>query len=132
MYAVIGKVRLKRREQEALALVGERGAAMLRGMAGSAGGYWARALTAGEMIQHSFWLFDTEPNARSAEATFNTLRDLPDAPAVFASVGTPNRSARDRSAARFGAARRLLAANASALHLATNAHRVLAAFVLAP
>ena len=38
------------------------------------------------MIQHSVWLFDTEANARGAEATFNTLRDMPEAPATFISV----------------------------------------------
>ena len=53
--------------------------------AGSAGGYWARSLE-GDIIQHSFWLFDTEENARAAEATFNQLRDMPDAPATFISV----------------------------------------------
>ena len=37
-------------------------------------------------VQHSFWLFDTEENARDAEATFNRLRDMPDAPATFLSV----------------------------------------------
>ena len=58
---------------------------MLQGMAGSAGGHWARNLE-GEIIQHSFWLFDTENNARAAEATFNQLRDMPDAPATFLSV----------------------------------------------
>jgi hypothetical protein len=51
----------------------------------SAGGYWARS-HGGDIIQHSFWLFDTEENARAAEATFNTLRDMPDAPATFISV----------------------------------------------
>ena len=87
MHAVIGRVRLKPgRDQEALAMIGERGVAMLQAMAGSIDGYWARTLGEGEMIQHSFWLFDTERNARSAEATFNTLRDLPDAPAEFISV----------------------------------------------
>ena len=40
----------------------------------------------GDIIQHSFWLFDTEENARAAEATFNQLRDMPDAPATFISV----------------------------------------------
>jgi hypothetical protein len=58
---------------------------MLRGMIGSAGGYWARS-HGGDIIQHSFWLFDTEENARAAEATFNKLRDMPDAPATFISV----------------------------------------------
>jgi len=63
----------------------ERGIAMLQGMVGSAGGYWARNLD-GDVVQHSFWLFDTEENARAAEATFQQLRDLPDAPATFLSV----------------------------------------------
>jgi hypothetical protein len=87
MYAVIGRVRIKPdRADEALSMIAEGGVAMLRDMAGSAGGYWARTLDAGEIIQHSFWLFDTEGSARSAEATFNRLRDMPDAPATFASV----------------------------------------------
>jgi hypothetical protein len=87
VHAVTGRVRLKAaREQEALAMIGERGVARLQAMAGSIDGYWARTLGEGEMIQHSFWLFDTERNARSDEATFNTLRDLPDAPAEFISV----------------------------------------------
>ena len=86
MHAVIGVVKIKpERADEALAMVGERGGAMLQGMAGSTSGYWARTLD-GELMQHSFWLFDTEENARSAEATFNTLRDMPEAPATFISV----------------------------------------------
>ncbi len=86
MHAVIGRVTIKPgREAETLAMISERGAAMLNGMAGSAGGYWARAVE-GELVQHSFWLFDTEDDARAAEATFNTLRDMPDAPATFVSV----------------------------------------------
>jgi hypothetical protein len=40
----------------------------------------------GGLIQHSFWIFDTEENARTAEATFNRLREMPDAPATFVSV----------------------------------------------
>jgi len=86
MRAVIGRVKIKPdRADEALAMLGERGVAMLQGMAGSAGGYWARS-QGGDIIQHSFWLFDTEENARAAEATFNQLRDMPDAPATFISV----------------------------------------------
>ena len=86
MRAVIGRVKIKPdRADEALAMIGEMGAAMLRGMTGSAGGYWARS-HGGDIIQHSFWLFDTEENARAAEATFHTLRDMPDAPATFISV----------------------------------------------
>ncbi len=86
MHAVIGRVKIKpERADEALSMIEERGVAMLQGMAGSTGGYWARTLE-GEIIQHSFWLFDSEDNARAAEATFNTLRDMPDAPATFVSV----------------------------------------------
>jgi len=86
MHAVIGRVRIKPdRADEALAMLGDRGIAMLQGMAGSAGGYWARSREGG-IIQHSFWLFDTDENARAAEAIFNQLRDLPDAPATFISV----------------------------------------------
>jgi hypothetical protein len=59
---------------------------MLAGMAGSASGYWARSLDNGDLIQHSFWLFDTQGNARAAEATFQQLRNMPDAPATFVSV----------------------------------------------
>jgi len=86
MHAVIGRVTIKPgREDETLAMVRESGVAMLGGMAGSAGGYWARAVE-GEVVQHSFWLFDTEEDARAAEVTFKTLRDMPDAPATFVSV----------------------------------------------
>jgi hypothetical protein len=86
MRAVIGRVRIKAdRSDEALGMVRERGITMLRGMAGSAGGYWARNLD-GDLVQHSFWLFDTEENARAAAATFSQLRGLPDAPATFLSV----------------------------------------------
>jgi hypothetical protein len=88
MHAVIGRVTIKPdRADEAFGMIAERGVAMLQGMDGSAGGYWARTLGDGETIQHSFWLFDTEENARKAEATFNRLRDMPDAPATFVSVG---------------------------------------------
>jgi hypothetical protein len=86
MYAVIGRVKIKPdRADEALSMIAERGVAMLQGMTGSTGGYWARTLE-GDIIQHSFWLFDTQENARAAEATFNRLRDMPDAPATFVSV----------------------------------------------
>lgn len=85
MHAVIGRVEIKpNRADEALSMI-EGGVAMLRGMSGSVGGYWARTVE-GELIQHSFWLFDTEANARAAEATFKTLRGMPDAPATLVSV----------------------------------------------
>ena len=84
--AVIGRVRIKPgRADEALAMIRDTGVAMLQGMTGSAGGYWARS-GEDDIIQHSFWLFDTEESARAAAAAFNRLRDLPDAPATFISV----------------------------------------------
>jgi hypothetical protein len=86
MHAVIGQVAIKPGQAgETLAMIEEKGVAMLHSMAGSAGGYWARSLE-GDITQHSFWLFDTEKNARAAEATFSRLRDMPDAPATFVSV----------------------------------------------
>ena len=87
MFAVVGRVKIKPdRADEARSMIVENGVAMLRGVAGSAGGYWARTLDEGDLIQHSFWLFDSEENARVAEATFNTLRHMPEAPATFISV----------------------------------------------
>ena len=86
MHALIGRVRIKAdRADEALTMLDQHGVAMLQGMTGSAGGYWARTLE-GDIIQHSYWLFDTEESARAAEGTFNKLRDMPDAPATFISV----------------------------------------------
>ena len=77
MCALIGRVEIKSgKEDETRSMIGERGVAMLQGMAGSAGGYWARTLE-GDVIQHSFWLFDTEENARVAEETFNSLVTWP-------------------------------------------------------
>ena len=67
-------------------MIAKHGVAMLQGITGSAGGYWARTTVNGELIQQSFWLFETEDGARAAEATFKTLRDIPDAPATFVSV----------------------------------------------
>ncbi len=66
-------------------MIAERGVGMIKGMAGCAQACWARAVD-GELIQHSFWLFDTQENARKAEATFSSLREMPDAPATFVSV----------------------------------------------
>jgi len=87
MHAVIGRVRIKPgHEDETRAMIGDHGIAMVRGMAGSSGGYWCRSAEDGDLIQHSFWLFDTEENARAAEATFGALRDMPEAPASFISV----------------------------------------------
>jgi hypothetical protein len=85
MYAVIGRVTIKPgHEDESLAMI-RGGEAMVQGMVGSAGAYWARTLE-GDLIQHSFWLFDIEEHARAAEATFNMLRTMTEAPATFISV----------------------------------------------
>ena len=85
MCAVIGRVKIKPgHEGETRSMIAEHGVAMIQGMAGSAEAYWARAVD-GELIQHSFWLFDTEQNARQAETTFNSLREMPEAPAIFVS-----------------------------------------------
>ncbi len=65
-------------EDETQAMIDNQGAAMVRGMAGSADD--------GELIQHSFWLFDTEENARTAETIFNGLRTMAEAPATFVSA----------------------------------------------
>jgi len=87
MHAVIGRVNIKPgHEDETRAMIASHGVAMLQGMTGSSGGYWSRAADEGDIVQHSFWLFDTEENARAAEATFLSLRDMPDAPATFVSV----------------------------------------------
>jgi hypothetical protein len=87
MHAVIGRVTIKPgHEEETLAMIGDGGIAMVRGMSGSQGGYWARALDGADLVQHSFWLFDGEDDARAAAAMFEQLRDMPDAPATFVSV----------------------------------------------
>jgi len=87
MFAVIGRVKIKSGQEDLTRqMIGERGVSMFRGMAGSQRAYWCRpADHDDELIQHSFWLFDSEENARTAEATFNSLRGMPDAPAEFVS-----------------------------------------------
>jgi hypothetical protein len=87
MYAVIGRVKIKPgHEDDTRAMIASHGVAMLQGMTGSSGGYWSRAAGGADLVQHSFWLFDTVENARNAEAVFSSLRDMPDAPATFLSV----------------------------------------------
>lgn len=88
MYALIGRVQIKRgHEEETAAMAQEHGPALVRGMAGSKAAYWARAIdTGGEVIQHSLWLFETEEGARAAESVFSSLREMPQAPAVFISA----------------------------------------------
>lgn len=87
MYAVIGRVKIKPgHEQETLAMIEKSGVAMVSGFPGSRGGYWAHAVDGEDLIQHSFWLFDGEEGARAAEATYQMLRAMPDAPATLISV----------------------------------------------
>ena len=63
------------------------GPALVGDMSGSKAAYWARCFgDSGEVIQHSFWLFDTEDDARAAETIFNSLRDMPEAPAILIGV----------------------------------------------
>ena len=88
MYALIGRVQIKQgHEEETAAMVQEHGPALVHGISGSAGAYWARAVDGdGELVQHSFWLFETESDARAAETVFNSLRGMPQAPAVLISA----------------------------------------------
>ena len=87
MYAVIGRVRiLPGHEDETRAMITSGGIAMVQAFAGSSGGYWSRSVSNGDLTQHSFWLFDTEDNARAAAEVFGGLRNMPDAPASFLSV----------------------------------------------
>ena len=84
MYAVVGQVRIDpNREDEARQTLTERGVPMVKGLAGSAGAYWARAIDGD--IQHALWLFDSEANARAAAAIFGQ-GPPPGAPATFVSV----------------------------------------------
>jgi len=87
MYAVIGRVKIKPgHEDETRAMVADHGIALVQGMAGSIGAYWSRSTDDGDLVQHSFWLFGTEEQARAAEATFTMLREMPQAPATLLSV----------------------------------------------
>ena len=87
MYALIGCVRIKPgHEDETEAMARERGPDLVRGLSGTAA-YWARPVEReGDLIQHLFWLFENEADARAAETTANSLRGMPDAPAEFVSA----------------------------------------------
>ena len=88
MFAVIGRVEIKPGNEEmARQMIADHGVGMFQAMPGSQSAYWSRPIDpAPALVQHSFWLFDTEANARAAEATFNMLREMPEAPATFISV----------------------------------------------
>ena len=88
MYALVGRVEIKpSHEDETATMARDHGPALVGGMSGSKIAYWARAVDdRGRLIQHSFWLFENEDDARAAETVFNSLRDMPQAPAVFISA----------------------------------------------
>lgn len=88
MFALVGRVRIKPgHEEETAAMARDGGPPLVAGMSGSKAAYWARAVDDGDdVVQHSFWLFETEMDARAAEAVFNSLRDMPEAPAQFVSA----------------------------------------------
>ena len=87
MYALIGRVEIKPgHEEETATMAREHGPRLVGGMSGNKAAYWARTLDdSGDVIQHSFWLFEAEEDARAAETVFDSLRDMPEAPAVFVS-----------------------------------------------
>jgi len=87
MYALVGRVEIKPgHEEETAVMAQEHGPTLVGGMSGNAA-YWVRARDdSGTVIQHSFWLFETEKDARAAETVFTSLRDMPEAPARFISA----------------------------------------------
>ena len=87
MYALVGVVRVKPgHEDDVAAMTREHGPGLVTGVNGSRAAYWARTVDDQDVFQHSFWLFDDEEGARVAEATYQALRKMPDAPATFVSV----------------------------------------------
>jgi hypothetical protein len=88
MYALVGRIEIKPgHEDETATMARESGPALVAGMPGSTIAYWARAFDdRGKLIQHSFWLFENEDDARAAETVFNSLRGMPQAPALFISA----------------------------------------------
>ena len=88
MYALVGRVEIKPGNEEETAIMArEHGPTLVGSMAGSKAAYWARGLDdAGKVIQHSFWLFEAEEDARAAETVFSSLRDMSEAPARFISA----------------------------------------------
>lgn len=88
MHALVGRVEIKPgHEEESAVMAREHGPMLVGGMSGNKAAYWARALDqSGKVIQHSFWLFESEEDARAAESVFNSLREMPEAPASFISA----------------------------------------------
>ena len=69
MYALVGRVEIKPgHEEETATMARDHGPALVGGLSGGKSAYWARSFgDSGELIQHSFWLFDTEDDARAAD-----------------------------------------------------------------
>jgi hypothetical protein len=87
MFAVVGRVQIKPGHEDVTRqMIADHGVGMFREMSGAHHAYWSRPTDGPpQLVQHSFWLFDTEEDARAAAGTFATLRAMPDAPAVFVS-----------------------------------------------
>ena len=82
MFALVGSVRIKPGHEEETAMMArDHGPALVGGMSGSKIASWARAIGASDgTIQHSFWLFETEADARAAETCsthYATCRSRP-------------------------------------------------------
>ena len=63
---MIGRVDLERAMKTTAMMAREHGPALVGGIPGNKTAYWARAVDdQGTLIQHSFWLFETEQDAPS-------------------------------------------------------------------
>jgi hypothetical protein len=88
MYAVVGQAKIEPGyEDEMQQAVAARGVTLLQRMAGSSGGWWYRTTHEGDLVQHSFWLFDTESHAQAAEEAYHEFRAGPLARTSLISVG---------------------------------------------
>ena len=80
MHAVIGRVKLKPgREDEQREMIAKHGIPALQGMAGWSSGYWSRSVNDGDLIQHTFWLFEpksTHEVPRRTSTSFATCLRL--------------------------------------------------------
>ena len=87
MYALVGRVEITPgHEDETAMMARDHGPSLVGSMSGKLA-YWARTLEDdGKVIQHSFWLFETEEDAQAAEKVFGSLREMPEAPAHFISA----------------------------------------------
>jgi hypothetical protein len=65
-------------------MVAENGSQMVRGISGAKQATWFR-IPSDDQVQHALWLFDREADAQQASASFEALREMPDAPSEFVS-----------------------------------------------